>query len=117
MRRAAERGMVLIFNPLPVNVKLATYPLACLHWFVMNEIEGTALTGETEPKTILAAMVKFSPDASVALTLGVEGACLSVRDTHTSSLPLRLSPWIPRQPAILLPVILYPVFHAVRQYP
>jgi ribokinase len=83
MRKAAEHGMVLIFNPSPVNAKLTNYPLACVHWFVMNEIEGTALTGELEPKAILAAMAKLYPNASVVLTLGAEGAyCVHERQSY-----------------------------------
>ena len=48
MRMASERGMTIIFNPSPVNSTLNSYPLACVDWFLLNEIEGKALTQETE---------------------------------------------------------------------
>ncbi len=74
MRKAAARGMVLAFNPSPINDQLAAYPLDAVSWFLMNEIEGEALTGETEPARILAAMAEKYPKASVVLTLGAQGA-------------------------------------------
>lgn len=74
MRKAAARGLCVIFNPSPVNDALADYPLESVSWFLLNEIEGEALTGESEPKAILARMKEKYPSASVVLTLGAEGA-------------------------------------------
>jgi ribokinase len=74
MKKAAARGMVLAFNPSPVNDLLHTYPLESVGWFLMNEIEGEAITGETDPARILSAMEHKYPAASVVLTLGAEGA-------------------------------------------
>ena len=56
MRKAAARGLCVIFNPSPVNDALADYPLESVSWFLLNEIEGEALTGESEPQAILARM-------------------------------------------------------------
>ena len=74
MRKAAARGLCVIFNPSPVNDALADYPLESVTWFLLNEIEGEALTGESEPQAILARMKEKYPSASVVLTLGAEGA-------------------------------------------
>ena len=74
MRKAAERGMAVAFNPSPVNDALNDYPLHCVRWFLMNELEGEAITGETEPARILAVMASRYPKAGVVLTLGAEGA-------------------------------------------
>lgn len=74
MRKAAEKGLCVIFNPSPINDQLQTYPLDCVSWFVLNEIEGNALTGETEPEKILDAFRIKYPNASVVLTLGEKGA-------------------------------------------
>ena len=83
MRKAAQRGLLPVFNPSPVNDALASYPLACVRWFIMNELEGAAITGETEPEKILAAMAKLYPKASVVLTLGSEGAyCVHEGQTY-----------------------------------
>ena len=70
----SERGMTIIFNPSPVNSTLNSYPLACVDWFLLNEIEGKALTQETEPKRILAVLKALYPNAGIVLTLGEDGA-------------------------------------------
>jgi len=74
MKKAAEKGLCVIFNPSPINEQLKDYPLDCVSWFVLNEIEGNALTGETDPEKILDAFRTQYPDASVVLTLGEKGA-------------------------------------------
>ena len=74
MKKAAEKGLCVIFNPSPINDALFSYPLECVSWFVLNEIEGNALTGETEPEKILDAFRVKYPNASVVLTLGEKGA-------------------------------------------
>ena len=74
MHVIAARGLCVIFNPSPVNDALADYPLESVSWFLLNEIEGEALTGESEPQAILARMKEKYPSASVVLTLGAEGA-------------------------------------------
>lgn len=82
MRMASERGMTIIFNPSPANSSLSSYPLSCVDWFLLNEIEGKALTQETEPKRILAALKALYPRAGVVLTLGGDGAyCMAGDET------------------------------------
>ena len=44
MRKAAEKGMTIIFNPSPVNREMLSDPLEAVSWFLLNEIEGEALT-------------------------------------------------------------------------
>ena len=83
MRKAVHKGLSIVFNPSPVNELLKTYPLDCVRWFLMNEIEGEALTGETEPVSILRVMTERYPDASVVLTLGAQGAyCTHCGNTY-----------------------------------
>lgn len=74
MRKAADRGLTVIFNPSPMEDSIFAYPLDEVGWFVVNEIEGAALTGETVPEKILDAMREKYPDAGVVLTLGGDGA-------------------------------------------
>lgn len=82
MRKAAERGLLILFNPSPINDAIMSYPLDCVDWFIMNEIEGGMLTGEHEPQKILDAMNAKYPKAGVLLTLGGDGAYLR-RDGRT----------------------------------
>lgn len=74
MEKAVQKGMILLLNPSPVTPALFSYPLSCVDWFLLNETEGHALTGETEPQRILAGMKRQYPKAGVVLTLGSDGA-------------------------------------------
>jgi ribokinase len=74
LRKVAERGLIIVFNPSPVNDLLKTYPLEYVRWFLMNEIEGEAITGETQPMKMMSWMAERYPQASVVLTLGAQGA-------------------------------------------
>lgn len=74
MRKAADRGLTVIFNPSPMEDSIFAYPLDRVSWFVINEIEGAALTGKTAPEEILAGMANQYPGAGVVLTLGSDGA-------------------------------------------
>ena len=74
MRKAAEKGLTIIFNPSPVNREMLSYPLEAVSWFLLNEIEGEALTGETDPGKILDSLEKKYPRSGVVLTLGKDGA-------------------------------------------
>ena len=74
MRKAAEKGMTIIFNPSPISREMLSYPLEFVSWFLLNEIEGEALTGETDPEKILDGLSSRFPRSSVVLTLGKNGA-------------------------------------------
>lgn len=74
MKKAKEKGMSVVFNPSPVNSAIFDYPLDSVDWFLLNEVEGEALSGEKEPERILKEMRVRFPNASVVLTLGSEGA-------------------------------------------
>lgn len=74
MRKAADKGLCVVFNPSPVNDELKAYPMERVKWFVLNELEGETLTGESEPDAILKGMARLYPGASVVLTLGEKGA-------------------------------------------
>lgn len=75
MRRAHRKGLTVILNPSPVSEAISAYPLEQADWFLLNELEGAALTGETDPSKILDSMQARYPQAGVVLTLGQDGAC------------------------------------------
>ena len=79
MRKAAEKGMTIIFNPSPVNLEMLSYPLETVSWFLLNEIEGEALTGEKDPGKILDSLELKYPRSGVILTLGKDGAWAMTR--------------------------------------
>lgn len=79
---AAEAGMTVVINPAPMGPEVKTYPLDKVGIFIVNEIEGTELTGETEPDAVLSAMQKAFPAAAVVLTLGSKGVLYAKGDTR-----------------------------------
>ena len=74
-RRCGELGIPLVFNPSPITRELLeAFPFEQVSLFLINEVEGQALTGQTEPKAILDALLSRWPQARVVLTLGQRGA-------------------------------------------
>lgn len=76
LAKAASKGMKILFNPSPADEHIKQYPLHQVDWFILNEIEGALITGAKEPLAILDVFASMYPDASVVLTLGVDGAYL-----------------------------------------
>ncbi|MCL1994044.1 MAG: ribokinase [Spirochaetes bacterium] len=73
MRRASDKGMRIAFNPSPFEPGIGGYPLECVSWFILNEIEGGSLTGKERPDDILTTMGEKYPNAVTVLTLGEDG--------------------------------------------
>lgn len=72
--KAYEKGMVIVLNPSPISESLKECDLSKVSVFLMNEIEGNAISGECEPDKIMDYMVAAYPTSSTVLTLGGEGA-------------------------------------------
>lgn len=70
---AAERGLRVAFNPSPFDDAIRSLPLQAVTWFLLNETEGQALTGESEPDAICTALLEKHPGSAVVLTLGPRG--------------------------------------------
>lgn len=71
---AAEKQQRIIFNAAPITDEVTGYPLSLIEMFIVNEVEGEALTGEKETQNILDSMIDLFPSSSVILTLGEQGA-------------------------------------------
>lgn len=85
MAKAHEKGIRIALNPSPINDDLLACPLESVTWFILNEIEGNALSGETEPEKIADRLLQRYPHCAVVLTLGRRGvlyrdACIT--ETH-----------------------------------
>lgn len=76
IRAAKERGLKVAFNPSPISEGLPAYPLHLVDIFILNELEGQTLSGNssTAGGDILAALVDRFPEAVIVLTLGEKGA-------------------------------------------
>ena len=71
---AHARGMQVVLNPSPIADNLKTLPLEKISWFILNEIEGAELSGETEADRILDKLTALYPHAKIVLTLGGDGS-------------------------------------------
>lgn len=71
---AAKRGMRIVLNPSPADEKIDALPLDRVSWFILNEIEGKQISGESEPDKILDRMLEMFPEAKIVLTLGGSGS-------------------------------------------
>jgi ribokinase len=69
----AQKGLRIVFNPAPMTPEVEEYPLDLVDLFIVNEIEGQALTSKSDPQEMLIAMRTRFPRAPTALTLGKQG--------------------------------------------
>ena len=67
------KGMRIVLNPSPFNEALLACDMNKISVFLLNEIEGGQISGETEPEKILDRMMEKFPEAQVVLTLGSDG--------------------------------------------
>ena len=74
IEKAVAKGMRVAFNAAPMTEAVRNYPLDKLSWLLVNETEGAALTGETEPDKIANAIAEKYPELALVLTLGTDGA-------------------------------------------
>ncbi|MCB0115623.1 MAG: hypothetical protein KDD84_16100, partial [Caldilineaceae bacterium] len=80
LQRAAELGLRVVLNPAPMTQALLDYPLGGVSIFIVNETEGEALTGVSDPDAILDEMRRRFPAAATVLTLGGAGAIYADAD-------------------------------------
>ena len=74
IRRGHERGMDVAFNAAPMEEAVKGYPLDLLRFLLVNETEGAALTGETDPQKITDVICGRYPNLELILTLGTDGS-------------------------------------------
>lgn len=74
IRQAAARGIHVVLNPSPVSKALLEWPLELVDWFILNEIEGGDISGQSDPQNVLDEMLRRFPGCHVVLTLGSRGA-------------------------------------------
>lgn len=84
IEKAYEKKMKIILNPSPYNRLLEQSDLHKISIFIMNEIEGCQITGESRPERIIESMKENYPDSEVILTLGEAGVMYSGKGiTHS----------------------------------
>lgn len=76
IKRAKAQGMYVAFNASPITQSLFDFPLELVDCFLINEVEGRAISqADTEDhEQILALLHAQFPSAAVVLTMGGAGA-------------------------------------------
>jgi len=78
MNKAHAMGMKILFNPSPLNEKIATYPLHLVDYLILNEVEGMGLCNRNDIKDagngLIEKIRKTFPNAKIVLTLGEIGS-------------------------------------------
>ena len=77
---AYEKGMMIILNPSPYDDALDACDFGKISMFLLNEIEGGQVTGETQTDRILERLREIYPEAKVVLTLGGEGSVYQYKE-------------------------------------
>ena len=70
IRRAAQKGLRILFNPAPMEAAVKDLPLELLDTLIVNEGEGKALAGDMD------ALKAAYPNQKILLTQGSRGASL-----------------------------------------
>jgi ribokinase len=70
----SERGLKIFYNPAPVKRTQLDFDPRLISCLFVNEIEAREISGCTEEKQILQALVEKFPNAKILLTLGERGA-------------------------------------------
>lgn len=70
---AHRRGMRIIFNPSPINEKIAEIDFNMLSYVILNTVEARAISGTETVDESLRFFKSNYPDLKVVLTLGKKG--------------------------------------------
>ncbi len=77
IERGAELGLKVVLNPAPMTEEVKNYSLEKVDYFIINEIEGAELTGQTDLPEIQKVMRDKYPGAAIVLTCGEKGVLFS----------------------------------------
>ena len=73
MTSAKIRGLIIFFNPSPMNENIFKLPLQYVDYFILNEIEATELCNRKDVDNIIQLLSQTYPKANIVLTKGIKG--------------------------------------------
>ncbi len=73
IRSAAKKEITIFLNPSPITEELQFDLLQYVDYLILNEVEGKALTGQTEFQEILDVLQERCPKTKIVLTIGEQG--------------------------------------------
>ena len=74
VEQALKKQLRIVLNAAPMNSNIKDLPLEDFEMLIINEIEGEALAGPTDPNDILSRLRERMPDTRLVLTLGEQGS-------------------------------------------
>jgi hypothetical protein len=79
VKKAHEKGMIIVLNPSPMNEKILALPLDVINYFILNEVEAAQILGKEDKgeeswEQIADDLLKKFPQATIVLTMGSEGS-------------------------------------------
>lgn len=77
---AGRKGVSIALNPSPITDSLGSLPMEGVAWLILNETEGSALTGLDDVQGMCRALRAKFPRTDIVLTLGAEGLRYEGRD-------------------------------------
>ena len=80
IERAHQRKMCIILNPSPVNEKISKIDFNKISYIILNEIEIREISGCSDYKEGLTALINKYSDLKIMLTLGDEGCIYKDKD-------------------------------------
>ncbi|MGL5438927.1 MAG: ribokinase [Filifactoraceae bacterium] len=82
--KAFSKGMKIALNPSPVNANLYNLDFNKIEWIILNEIEGSILSGEIEIDKIASSLLKSFKNIKIIITLGEKGSIYVDKDIKIS---------------------------------
>ncbi len=81
IQRAHDKGMKIVFNPSPMNIKISAYPLDLVDYLLLNEVEGMEISRYPEANDeLIKKLGEMYPNAKIVLTLGEKGSLYKDND-------------------------------------
>lgn len=77
IREAFERGMKIALNPSPMDERILGCSLDKVSLFLLNEVEGRQLTGQTGIEGMAGKLREMYPRAEIVMTAGKRGCIYS----------------------------------------
>ncbi len=84
MEYAKKRGLIIVFNPSPIDENLLNYPINLTDYLILNETEGGKLAFEKDESSVLLKLTEKYPDTNIVLTLGEKGSVFKNKEFEIS---------------------------------
>ncbi len=85
IRKGADRGLRIFFNPAPMTQQVRAFPFDRIETLIVNETEAASLAGLSEDKALSALRDQF-PKLNILMTLGAQGALYAAADSRKTVL-------------------------------